>query len=126
MRRLWIVMVAVLAFGGFAALAPSAGAASKPSAKFCKEVDKIGDSNESDLPYGDQAEGMGRQFKKAAKYAPNSKTKKAMTQLGSFFGNLGDIDNVADLSSVYTGKGMQNYLKNIGIYLDVTIKCSMS
>ncbi len=110
MRRLWILMAAVLAFGGLAALAPSAGAsvhvASKPSAKFCQAVANIGDVNSSNTSSGDVAKKVGQDFKKAAKYAP-SKVRSAMNTIGSYFAKLASVKSLKDLANVGTSSDLR-------------------
>ena len=123
MRRLWIIMAAVLAFGGLAVVAPSAGAAS--TSKFCSDVAKIGSSS-TDLSnassFSSDAKTVASQFKSASKHA-SPKVKKAMRTMASFIGALGTKD-ATELAKIYTGNGFKNYTKAIGVYVAATAKCS--
>jgi hypothetical protein len=125
MRRLWILMAAVLAFGAFAVVAPGAGAAS--NSKFCSDIQNLGSSSK-DLSNAanlkSSAKQVASQFKTAAKHAP-AKVKKAMNTIGSFIGSLG-TKNPADLAKIYTGNGFQNYTKAIGVYVQAAATCSTS
>lgn len=123
MRRLWILMAAVLAFGGLALVAPSAGAAS--NSRFCSDVAKIGSSG-SDLSnassFSSDAKKVASEFKTAAKHA-SPKVKKAMNTIASFIGALGTKD-ATELAKIYTGNGFKNYTKAIGVYVGAQAKCS--
>jgi len=125
MRRLWILMVAVMAFGAFAVVAPGAGAAS--NTKFCSDIQKLGTSskdlsNTSNLQ--SEAKTISKQFKTAAKHAP-AKVKKALNTMASFISSL-NTKNPADLAKLYTGSGFSNYTKAIGVYVQAAATCDTS
>lgn len=125
MRRLWILMAAVLAFGGLAALAPAAGAASQPSAKFCQAVTNIGQVNGSDTPSGNSAKQAGNGFKKAAKYAP-AKVKSAMNTIGNYLVKVSTAKSLKDLANAGTSTDYVKYAKAIGVYTKFYLQCSLS
>jgi hypothetical protein len=121
MRRLWIIMAAVLAFGGLALLAPSAGAASQPSAKFCAAAAKIGKSNSSDLK---KFSGLAGAFKTAGKNAP-PKVKAAANKIASVLGKVkGMLSNPTDLAKFYTTSDFKNYGKSVGTFFVYADQCS--
>jgi len=123
MRRLWVLMAAVLAFGAFALAAPSAGAAS--NTKWCSDIQNIGSSSQ-DLSNASSlksdAKKVEKQFKTAAKNAPG-KVKKAMNTIASFIGSLGS-KNPTDLAKIYTGNGFKDYTKAIGVYVQAAASCT--
>ncbi len=123
MRRLWILMAAVMAFGALAVVAPAVGAAvpSASSTKFCKAVQNIGDSGSS-LSTGASAKKLAKEFKAAAKSAPK-KTKAAMNRIAGFIGALGNSD-ASELAKVYTSKGFKHYMTDIGTYAGAVAACS--
>ena len=121
MRRLWIIMAAVLAFGGFALLAPSAGAASQPSARFCAAAAKIGKSNSSDLK---KFAGLASAFKTAGKNAP-PKVKAAANKIASVLGKVkGMLSNPTDLAKFYTTSDFKDYGKSVGTFFVYADQCS--
>jgi hypothetical protein len=126
MRRLWIVVAALLAFGGLAMAAPGAGAAvpSASNAKFCADAKKLGNSS-SDLSdtasLKTRAKAVANEFKSAAKNA-TPKVKKAMLTISKFVGSLGSL-NAADLARVYTGKGFKNYTNAISVWVQAVSAC---
>lgn len=126
MRRLWILMAAVLAFGGLAVIAPAAGATTPAAtnAKFCKDIQKLGSSS-ADLSdaasISTRAKAVAKQFKTAAKHAP-AKVKKAMNTIASFVGSLG-TKNPADLAKIYTSNNFKSYTNAIGVYVQAAATC---
>lgn len=122
MRRLWILMAALMAFGAFAVVAPGAGAAS--NTKFCSDIQKIGSSTKdlSDAAnLKSSAKQAAAQFKSAAKNAP-AKVKKAMNTIATFLGSL-STKNPADLAKIYTGSAFKNYTNAIGTYVQAAASC---
>ena len=124
MRRLWILMAAVLAFGGLAIVAPSAGAASQPSAKYCQAVTKIGDVQSGDTPTGSQAKTTAQGFKNAAKYAP-TKVKAAMNTIAGYISQYSSVKSLKDITKLDPGK-LKSYGKAIVVYEKYVIQCSLS
>jgi hypothetical protein len=121
-------MAAVLAFGGLATLATSAGAsvraASKPSAKFCQAVSNIGNVNSGDTPTGDQAKATAKGFKNAAKYAPK-KVKSAMNNIASYISQFSDVKSLKDVSKLDPSK-LKGYSSSIQTYIKYYLQCSLS
>jgi hypothetical protein len=121
MRRLWIIMAAVLAFGGLALVAPSAGAASTPSPKFCAAAAKISQSNSSDLK---KFSGLASAFKTAGKNAP-PKVKSAANKIASVLGKVkGLVTNPTDLAKFYTTSDFKNYGKSITTFFLYADQCT--
>jgi SMC interacting uncharacterized protein involved in chromosome segregation len=124
MRRLWILMAAVVAFGGLAVFSPAAGAASKPSPQFCQAVTQIGDVQSGDTPTGDQARATAKGFKSAAKYAPR-KVKSAMNTIGNYINQFADVKSVKDVTSLDPGK-LKGYSQAIQTYIKYYLQCSLN
>jgi hypothetical protein len=124
MRRLWIIMAAVLAFGGLALIAPSAGAASTPSAKFCAAASKIGDGSSSQ-PTPAQAKRIYKQFVNAGKYAPGN-VKKAAAKIGSVLKALGSVNgkDPASLAKFYTSANFKDYGKAVTTFFTYAAQCT--
>ncbi|MFN8027859.1 MAG: hypothetical protein U0W40_16315 [Acidimicrobiia bacterium] len=123
MRRLWIIVAAVLAFGGLAVMAPGAGAASAPSPKFCSAVEKIGttQSNASDIT---KLASSSSQFKNAGKYAP-ANVKKAANNIASVLGQVKNIiKNPTELAKFYSTNGFKNYGKSIATFYTYAEGCT--
>ncbi len=123
MRRLWILMAALVAFGGLAALAPAAGAATQPSAKFCQAVNKIGDISAGETPTGDQAKATAKGFKNAAKYAP-AKVKAAMNTIANYIGQFSGATSLKDLGKL-SASNLKGYSAAIETYIKYYINCSV-
>jgi hypothetical protein len=128
MRRLWILMAGVVAFGGLAAFAPATGASTPaaPDPKFCTAINNIGDtSSAADAPTGAQAKQAATTFKAAAKFAP-AKVKAAMLNIASYLKKVGTIKKPEDLAKVYESDGFKSYGKSIVTYATYAIECATS
>ena len=125
MRRLWIMMAAVLAFGGLALLAPSAGAASQPSAKFCQAVTKIGDVQSGQTPSGSAAKRTAQGFKNAAKYAPGN-VKSAMNAIGNYIVKFAKVKSLKDLANSGNANTYKKYASAILVYEKYVVQCSLA
>lgn len=125
MRTLRLLVVAALAAGGLAVLAPeasaSAPAASAKLVKFCKAVEKISSSTPSNDDSA-AAKNLAKTTRKAAKLALTSKVKNALNDMARYFEAIGDAGSnpskvaaalklagkYAKAAAVYTGYYIAN------------------
>ena len=127
MRRLWILMATVLAFGGIALLAPAAeasvGRAATPSPKFCAAATKIGTgSGSSDSPTAIAK--YANQFKEAGKSAPKN-VKNAANTIQKVLSQVKNIaKNPTDLAKFYTTNDFKNYGKAVSTFFLYAENCS--
>ena len=122
MRRLWILMAALMAFGALAVVAPGAGAASAPSPKFCAAVQKIGtgsSSTESPTAIAKYAD----QFKTAGKYAPKN-VQSAANNIQKVLKTIKNYaKNPTDLGKYYTTSGFKTYEKSVVTFFTYSAGC---
>ena len=105
------------------AIAPGAGAASKPSPKFCAAVQKIG-SSKSDASDITKMAAAANGFKNAGKYAPNN-VKKAANNIAQVLGQVKNITkNPTDLAKFYTTAGFKSYGKSILTFYTYAENCA--
>ena len=119
MRLLRALLVAAIAFGAFATLAPGAGAASS-KAKTCKtlrQLDKdlasvdVQDADDFDTDaYAD----IGDAFHDAARKT-TGKLKSSLNTIGDVYDDLGDSDNYVDAITSF-GKSSEKWTKAFGTY----------
>jgi hypothetical protein len=101
MRTLRLLVVAALAVGAFAALAPGADAAAPAKTKiqkFCAAVQGISSGSKSGSDAA-AARKLVNTTKKAAKLAPTSKVKSALNDMAGYFDALGNSDNPSDAAA---------------------------
>ncbi len=120
MRTFRVLVVAALAAGGLAVLAPAANASAPAVSKTCKslntlskELDKADVSSGKNFNFG-ELKAIGAAFHKAAKVAPK-KLKSALNTIGDLYAGMGDAGNVADAVAAY-GKNGQKFTKAIQTY----------
>lgn len=126
MRKLGILLVALLAFGGLAVVAPGAGAAvPSESAQFCKDIKKLGNSqvDNSDMTkLQKNAKALATKFKAASKHA-SAKVKKAMNTISGFLSSIASMD-AAGLAKLYSGNGIKNFSSAMGVYAAAATSCA--
>jgi len=123
MRRLWILMVAVMAFGALVAIAPAAGAASSPSPKFCAAIEKIGTASPSSAT---EIAKSADQFKTAGKYAPKNVQNAANTIQKVLKQVKNYAKNPTDLAKLYSSSGYKNYGSAITTFFTYAADCASS
>jgi hypothetical protein len=125
MRRLWILMAALMAFGALAVVAPGAGAASAPSPKFCKAAQKIGSGNGNGS--SNDPTSMAKyasQFKAAGKQAP-SNVKAAANNIASVLSKVKNYaKNPTDLAKLYSSSDFSKYAKSITTFFTYAGTCT--
>ena len=124
MRTFRVLVLAALAVGGLAVLAPGASASAPSVSKACKslntlnkELDNVDVSSGKDFDLG-QLNDIADAFHKAAKTAPK-KLKSALNTIGDIYGKMGDADNVGGAVAAF-GQNAQKYSKafrTFGTYL---------
>jgi len=125
MRRLWILMAALMAFGALAVVAPGAGAASTPSPKFCAAVQKIG-TNGSGAKSNDPTALAkdANQFKAAGKLAPGN-VKSAANNIASVLSKVKNYaKNPTDLAKLYSSSDFSKYTKSITTFFTYSASCT--
>ena len=125
MRRLWILMAALMAFGALAVVAPGAGAASTPSPKFCAAVQKIGTGSSSGS--SNDPTSMAKyasQFKAAGKAAPGN-VKSAANNIASVLSKVKNYaKNPTDLAKLYSSSDFSKYTKSITTFFTYSSTCT--
>ena len=117
MTRVRVAVAAILgvAMLGVFASSASASVASASNPKFCKAVEKIGDSSSSNPTKG-EAKAALKGFKNAAKYAPG-KVKSALGTISKYLGVVAKANDPSDLVDLYKGNEFKKYTDAIGTYV---------
>jgi hypothetical protein len=123
MRRLWIIVAALMAFGAVGAFAPAAGAASAPSPKFCAAAQKIGTGADSSNDPTSMAK-FATQFKAAGKQAP-ANVKAAANNIASVLSKVKNFaKNPTDLAKLYSSSDFKKYAKSITTFFTYAGTCT--
>ncbi len=95
MRTFRVLVVAALAVGGLAVLAPGASAsapAASKLAKFCKAASNISGSTSKSSDSA-AAKQLAKTTRKAASLAPTSKVKSALNTMAAYYDSIGKAGN---------------------------------
>jgi hypothetical protein len=124
MRRLWILMAALMTFGALAVVAPGAGAASAPSPKFCAAVRKIGTGTGDKSSDPTALAKYASQFKTAGKSAPKN-VKSAANTIASVLSKVKNYaKNPTDLAKLYSSSDFSKYAKSITTFFTYSAGCT--
>ena len=89
----------------------------------CEVVQNITvDSSKGSGYFGKQAQAAADAFKAASKKVKDKALKKSLKNLGSFYVDLGKVDNVAE-AAVLTAKGGKAYGKALKEYVKASVYC---
>ena len=114
MRRVAVMVMAVLVVGSISAALPAGASVSAKNKKFCAAVADFGEQIGDPTSDRAEAERVAKAFRKASKYAPR-KVKKSMQKVASLYGKIADGDSAVEVFAT-GGTGFVQAAAKFGTY----------